>query len=314
MKNIEASGNEFFSSEKHSEWVWDDTRSFLAVARTGTLSGAASELKISIATLSRRIERLESALKLPLFIRHQSGYQLTAEGSALLEKAEAIETAARNFSSQVATHTTMAGRVRFATAENLANAIILPALPEFYRKYPQIIIELVTDTSTVNLHSREADLALRMVRPTSGNVMLRKLGKLGYGLYASKGYLSKRQSEVDSNIHSGDLFIGWDERKSHLITAQWLNKALKGSSPILTTTSLLGQIEAAKAGLGIAVLPHFLALESGLVCVEADIGLDQSIYLAIQADMAHSPRIRVFADFIVDLVEQNRHKLSGNNE
>lgn len=76
-----------FEKQMPRGWVWDDTRAFLAVARRGTLSGAASELNLGIATLSRRIERLEKALKLPLFVRQQSGYQLTEEGADLVEKA-----------------------------------------------------------------------------------------------------------------------------------------------------------------------------------------------------------------------------------
>jgi DNA-binding transcriptional LysR family regulator len=222
-----------------------------------------------------------------------------------------MEAAAMSFSSQVTTQTTLPGKVRLATAENLANAIIIPALPAFYRQYPQIMIELVTDTSTINLHNREADLALRMVRPTSGNVTLRRLGTLGYGLYANEQYVSRRQDEKKSNIHKGDQYIAWDERMSNLITAPWVSKALDGNNPILTTTSLMGQIEAAKVGLGVAVLPHFLAERAGLVCIEANLNIEQSIYLAIQADMAHSPRVRTVADFVVELIEQHRDELAG---
>lgn len=119
-------------------WIWDDARAFLAVARQGTLSGAASELSLGIATLSRRIERLEKALNLPLFVRQQTGYQLTDEGAGLVERAEALEAAAAAFAYGVATHAQMAGKVRLATAENLAAGLILPALPEFRRQYLEL--------------------------------------------------------------------------------------------------------------------------------------------------------------------------------
>ena len=133
MKKMNGLGNHISEFEKQMPqgWVWDDTRAFLAVARHGTLSGAATELNLGIATLSRRIERLEKALKLPLFVRLQSGYQLTEEGSRLIAKAEALEIAAADFSSEVSVHEPLNGRVRLATAENLANGLILPALPEF---------------------------------------------------------------------------------------------------------------------------------------------------------------------------------------
>lgn len=313
MEKINETRNQFSDIENHmpQNWVWDDTRAFLAVARHGTLSGAASELKLGIATLSRRIERLEKALKLPLFVRQQSGYQLTEEGADLVEKAEALEAAATAFTSGVATHTQMTGKVRLATAENLATGLILPALPEFHRQYPGITVELVTDITTVNLHRRDADLALRMVKPERGHVTLRRLGTLGYGLYGSPGYVTQRESRPDAGAYDTDAFIAWSETQSHLPAAQWVERILQGREPVVTTTSLSTQVAAAKAGLGLAVLPHFLALDSGLVCVDAEIGVDQSIYLVIQSDLTQSRRTRAVADFLVDLVSRDRTRLSG---
>ncbi|WP_280554799.1 LysR family transcriptional regulator, partial [Halomonas sp. 25-S5] len=140
-----------FEKQMPRGWIWDDTRTFLAVARHGTLSGAALELNLGIATLSRRIERLEAALELPLFVRQQSGYQLTEEGADLVEKAEALEAAAVAFSSGASVQAQMTGTVRLATAENLATGLILPALPEFRAQYPELSVEIVTDISTANL-------------------------------------------------------------------------------------------------------------------------------------------------------------------
>lgn len=313
MKKSNTKEKPFSENEKtiSQAWAWDDTRAFLAVARHGTLSGAAAKLGLGIATLSRRIERLEKELKLPLFVRQQSGYQLTEEGAVLVEKAEALEAAALAFSSDVAAHTQLVGRVRLATAENLATGLILPALPDFQTQYPGISVELVTDIATVNLHRRDADLALRMVKPERGNVTLRRLGTLGYGLYASPDYAAQREKHPDSAAYDADSFISWSESHSHLPAAQWLERILQGREPALITTSLSSQVAAAKAGLGLAVLPHFLAQDAGLVCINADLGVNQPIYLAIQSDLARSRRTRAVADFLVELVEQNHDRLRG---
>ncbi len=292
-------------------WVWDDTRAFLAVTRHGTLSGAASELNLGIATLSRRVERLEKALKLPLFVRQQSGYQLTEEGAGLVEKAEALEAAAAAFTAGISTRAQMIGKVRLATAENLATGLILPALSTFRRQYPGITIELVTDIATVNLHRRDADLAIRMVKPERGNVTLRRLGTLGYGLYRSSNYAAECETNPDAGAYDSDGFITWGERQAHLPAAQWVERILQGREPVLTTTSLSAQVAATKAGLGLAVLPHFVALNAGLICVTSDIGVDQPIYLVIQSDLTQSRRTRAVADFLVDLVSRNRTRLSG---
>ena len=313
MKKMDDIGKEISSFEKYMPrgWVWDDTRTFLAVARHGTLSGAAAELHLGIATLSRRIERLEKALQLPLFVRMQSGYQLTEEGAGLIEKAEALEAAAAAFTTGVSQQAQMTGRVRLATAENLATELILPALPEFCRQHPGITLELVTDITTVNLHRRDADLAIRMVKPERGHVTLRRLGTLGYGLYGSFDYVAQRKPSSDAGGYDSDAFITWGEMQSYLPAAQWSERILQGREPALTTTSVSTQVAAAKAGLGLAVLPHFVALNAGLVCVTSNIGIDQPIYLVIQTDLTQSGRIRAVADFMADLVSRNRDRLKG---
>jgi len=313
MKKMNDLDKEFSEFEKQMPrgWVWDDTRAFLAVSRHGTLSGAASELNLGIATLSRRIERLEKALKLPLFVRQQSGYQLTEDGAALVEKAEVLEAAALAFSFNAAAQAQMTGKVRLATAEGLATGLILPALPEFYKKYPDLTIELVTDIATVNLHRRDADLALRMVKPERGNVTLRRLGILGYGLYCSPDYAIQRAINPIPGCYDNDDFITWSDMQAHLPAAQWVERILQGREPVLTTTSISTQVVAAKAGIGLAVLPHFIALDAGLTCIDSNIDVSQPIYLVIQSDLAQSRRTRAVANFLVDLVSRNSTRLHG---
>lgn len=313
MKKMNDIGKEISSFEKHMPrgWVWDDTRTFLAVARHGTLSGAAAELHLGIATLSRRIERLEQALQLPLFVRQQSGYRLTEEGAGLVAKAEALEVAAAAFTTGVSMQAQMTGRVRLATAENLATELILPALPEFRRQYPGIILELVTDISTVNLHRRDADLAIRMVKPERGHVTLRRIGTLGYGLYGSVDYVAQRKPSPDAGGYDSDAFITWGEMQSHLPAAQWSERILQGREPALTTTSVSTQVAAVKAGLGMAVLPHFVARNAELVCVTSELGIDQPIYLVIQTDLTQSKRVRAVADFLVELVVSKHGRLNS---
>ena len=301
MKNTDKTDNLFSTIGK--SWHWDDIPAFLAIAHLGTLTAAAARLQIGVATLSRRLERLESALGLALFIRQQSGYRLTEDGDALLEQAEAMARAAAAFSLEAQQQTQLEGHVRLATAENLASHLIIPALPDFQRQYPGLTVEIVTDINTVNLHRRDADLALRMVRPERGHVTLRRLGTLGYGLYGNSDNANRQQ------------IIGWSEHYDHLPAAQFMKQWLSQQSDAqfcLLTSSVATQVAAAKAGLGVAVLPHFLAQAAGLHCLQTQLGIDQTIYLSIQADLAHSPRIRVVADFISELVLAQQPQLAGS--
>jgi DNA-binding transcriptional LysR family regulator len=291
--------------------VWDDTRAFLAVMRTGTLTAASSELGVGLATLSRRIERLEDALGVPLFVRQQSGYQLTDDGAELVPKAEAMEAAANALRAGAQSRLEIAGTVRLATAENLASGLILPNMGHLRASHPGLSLEIVTDIATVNLHRRDADLALRLVKPERGNVTLQRVGMLGYGLYGSERYVETRSDAFDAGNFDSDAFIGWGEAYFHLPAAQWIERVLQGRAPAVTTTSLSSQIAAAKADLGLAVLPHFLARDASLVCIKRDLALDQPIYLVTQSDLAQVPRIKVVADFLRSVVQDHRDRLSG---
>ncbi len=240
MKKIATTRNLLSDSGKQEagRLRWDDARVFLAIARSGSLSGAAGGLGSGLATVSRQIERLEAALGLTLFSRHQNGYRLTDDGAALLERAEALEQAAEAFAEGSAAQTEIAGRVRLATAETLANHLIIPALPGLTDQYPDLTLEVVTDVQAVNLHRRDADLAVRMVKPERGNVTIRRLGTLGYGLYASQGYIAGRPAKREDARFDTDRFIGWCETYGHLPAAQWIERILRGHAPILATTTL----------------------------------------------------------------------------
>lgn len=293
-----------------TELVWDDARVFLAVARAGTLTGAALQLDAGVATVSRRIERLEAALGLPLFARHQSGYRLTDEGEAMLPRAEALKDAMRAFRSVAEGEAQVAGLVRLATAENLANPLIIPALAPLLARHPALQIEVLTDVATVNLHRRDADLAIRMVRPERGRVALRRIGTVGFGLYGAPAYMAGRSAAPDDGAFDGDRFIGWTEQHGHLPAAQWLERTLHGRRPALATSTLSAQLSAARAGLGLAILPHFLAAEAGLERVRVELGLDQPIWLAVHADLVASARVRVVADHLTAAVQSQQNVLA----
>lgn len=294
---------------KNMRLKWDDAPVFLAVARSGTLTGAADMLGTGIATVSRRVQRLEEALGMPLFVHHQTGYKLTDEGAALLPRAEALEEAMLSFRAGVTAEAEVTGHVRLATAENLANPIIIPTLPALLGRHPHLTLDVITDVATANLHRREADLAVRMVRPTSGNVTIRRIGTIGFGLYGSPGYMAARRAHPEEGLLENDRVIGWSERQNTLPTAQWIERALRGRAPVLMTSTLAAQMSAAQAGIGLAVLPHFLAREAGLQPLSIEMGLDQPIWLVLHSDLSASQRVRVVADHLVEIFRQNGDRL-----
>jgi len=284
--------------------LWDD-------ARTGTLSGAAIALEMGVATVSRRLDRLEKALSVPLFSRHQSGYRLTDDGQALIEHAEALEYAGHAFAQSAQHHGQISGNVRFATAENLANPLIIPSLAPLFSRHPDLNIEIVSGVQTMNLHRRDADLAVRMIKPEIGNVIIKRLGTLGFGLYGSRNYVDKRRAGFNNTAFNDDAFIGWTENYAHLPAAKWISRHLHGRGCKVETNTLSAQLTAVVSGLGLAVLPHFLARQAGLVCLLSLPEVNQPIWLVIHADLAYSRRVRIVADHLIALFEDKRVELTS---
>ena len=188
-------------------------------------------------------EEVARALGLPLFSRHQQGYRLTDDGEALLERAEALEHAGLAFGEAGQLQGQVAGTVRLATAENLANPLIIPSLPTLFAQHPELRVELVTGVQTVNLHRRDADLAVRMVKPDAGHLTLRRLGTLGFGLYGTGAYLDARSPGVDAASFDQDDFIGWNETQSHLPAARWMTRMLRGRPCRVETGTLAAQLQ-----------------------------------------------------------------------
>ena len=293
---------------------WDDLRFFLAVARTGSLAAAAARLEVGASTVGRRLARLEARLGTVLFSHHTTGYALTIPGRALLERATEVEASIVELETQAAGRASEPeGTVRLATAENLASFVIIPALPAFRKRWPNIALEIVTGVAPVNLTRREADIAVRLVRPTSGNVTLRRLGTLGYGLYGSTEYVAARTPSPDAGPFDGDDFVGWTEDFAHLPAAAWLHRRLTGRAPALATHSLYAQIVAARAGLGLALVPHAFAVDDpGLDRVLFDgPGFEETIWLVTHRNLGGAAPVRAVSAFLVELFDVWRGRLAG---
>ena len=171
---------------------WDDLRSFLAIARHRTLSGAARALSVQQSTMGRRLDALEERAGVTLLQKTPGGYVLTAAGEAVLGHVERIEQEAHAIERTVTGRDVrLEGSVRLTTVETMAVEVLTPILTAFLARYPGITLDLVTDTRTLSLSRREADVAVRMMRPEGHELVARKVGEVGFGLYASPGYLER---------------------------------------------------------------------------------------------------------------------------
>jgi DNA-binding transcriptional LysR family regulator len=293
---------------------WNDLRYFLGVARTGSLTHTSAILGVSQSTVSRRIAELEASLRLPLFARHQTGYFLTDEGREVLKLALLTEESMMALERGAAgLDMNPSGTVRLATSENLASDLIIPALPAFVKRHPGIRLEIVTSTVAVELGRHEADLALRLVRPTRDNLKARRVGLMTYSVYATGEYL-RRHPALDNDPLKGRAFIAWDEAHAHLPAAAWLARTAPDIDIALVTSSLPAQIAAVRAGLGLAVLPDFLAVGEDLVrVIPSEKLFNNEVWVVTHANLSGSARIRAVSDFLADHVVKANPELSGRS-
>lgn len=268
---------------------WNDLKYFLAVARAGSLSGAADALDSTASTVSRRIDALEKAIKTGLFVRLPGGYQLTDEGARLLPKAEAVETASLHVAGGANALRGASGTVRVATAENLAVYIIAPALPKFQEQYPNITLDLLTEVRSVDMGRFEADVALRLSRPQKGRVRIRRLGHMACAIYGK----SRKKNRP---------FVTWPEDNPNLPVAKYI--ASQNLPIAYRANSLVVHQAGAASGVVNAILPCFMGdADKRLVRIGeplAEVG--QDIWLVINEDLAGSARVRAVADFLEQVV------------
>ena len=171
---------------------WTLRRSFLAVAEAGSLSGAARKLGLSQPTLGRHIAEIEATLNLALFTRTARGLILSGAGVDLLPHARSMKTAAQALSLAAAGRDSdISGTVRITASQIMATYVLPAMLADLRLREPQIQIELVPSDASENLLFREADIAVRMYRPTQLDLITRHLIDLPLGLYAAKTYLGR---------------------------------------------------------------------------------------------------------------------------
>lgn len=245
---------------------WNDLKLFLSLAQAKSLSASAVQLGVSPSTVSRRIEALELALQTQLFRPHRDGYDLTEADQDLVPAAERAATQMRVFERNAKeSGDTLAGPVRIEAPELLGQAVLLPAVVRLMGDYPAIRIELRSSVQPVRLVSGEADIILRLVRPSQGNYRMRKLGTIRFGLYASPDYIRRYGTpEQPDDLHRHRV-VGWTENLRFLTMATWLERLCPGLRPALCLMSLAAQMEAVGNHAGWAVLPDFAAVPAGFL-------------------------------------------------
>lgn len=282
---------------------WNDLRYFLAVARAGGLTPAATALGASASTVSRHIDAMEARLGVRLFLRQQRGYQLTDQGGELFAHVAEVERAMQAVERRSGEGIT--GRVKLAAPESLANFLIAPHLPELARRHPQLTVELVVSRQLADLSRREADIAFRLVNPAerahAPDYIAHCTGLLRFGLYATPACLAAGGGDWQALP-----WVGWDETWVKRPVADQLTRLYPGREPVLRANSMQTQYAAARAGLGATLLPCFIGdTDPALVRLDAPLpNADRELWLLYHRDLKGSQRVQAMREFVGEVCER----------
>jgi DNA-binding transcriptional LysR family regulator len=278
---------------------WENLRHFVVLAREGTLSAAARLLGVDHATVARRVAALEAETGLKLVDRRARSYQLTDDGRRIAATAMPMEEAAFAVGRAVqAARPGLRGEVSISSPPSLANALIAPHLVQLRNRHPGIRIKLIGEKRAASLNRREADVALRLSRPQEPGLVARKIGSFGFGLYGASSYLKATPRHAFA-------FIAYDDSMDDTPQQKWLRTIAAGNEIVLCTNDLENQAAAARTGLGVAVLPHFIGdPDPRLERFEATPAPpSRDVWLLVHRDLRRVPLVRAVMEFLTDCIK-----------
>ncbi|MEM8690769.1 MAG: LysR family transcriptional regulator [Pseudomonadota bacterium] len=270
---------------------WNDLRHVLALARSGTMIGAARLQGVDETTVARRIRTIEAALEGALFRRAGQVYAPTSLGEAVLVHASAVEASLEALQTDIgAARAVLTGHVRLTAVPLLINRLIVPRLSGFLSVHPDIRVEAIADSRNVDLRAHEADLCLRFARPEAGglDVVMRKAGSLPYGVFARVR-------------NTSGPWIRYGAAQTHLPPMRWI-MAQDGARSGLLVQDAETALEAAAAGIGKCVLPRIVGeRDERLQRIDEDLRPpDRELWLMWRKGA--SPAVDVLRDWLAGLL------------
>lgn len=279
---------------------WDDARIFLTLCREQTLRGAARVLGIDQATVGRRLTSLEQTLGATLFLRTSAGYSLTAAGEVAMLAAQNMEASAGDLQRQIlGMDGRMSGEVRVTTTESFALDYVIPAIALVRREHPAIEVKLQASNQMLNLARREADIAVRNVKPDNPDLIVRRIGRWSAGLFASASYLAQHGEPEQGTAFAGHDLVLYQPYLDSGREITMAGEPIQQGHIAMTCTSGLMVRRAVAAGLGLGEIPLPLGERDGLQRLWPERERSPyDIWLVTHADVRHTARVRVVIDAI----------------
>lgn len=285
---------------------WDDVRLFLALCRARTVGGAAEALGVDASTVSRRLAAMEEAMAATLFERGRDGVTSTEAAEQLMPVAEEMEAAMTRFAIAAGgLEREVSGLVRITSPPDVVDVLLAPLVGELLTRHPALRIELDPGEAVLDLTRREADLALRIVRPVRGDLVVTRLLTARWVLVASPGVA---RALGTLRAWSDAPWVGWGQRLSHIGPARWFARHVRGAEPAVRSDSLIVQLAVVAAGAGVALVPEPSVKHYRLVPVKVAASLRaeaaewpaDELYLVTHRALRQVPRVRAVWDLFVE--------------
>jgi DNA-binding transcriptional LysR family regulator len=283
---------------------WDDLRYFLAVARAGSLSGAAKSLGVNHSTVLRRLSALEARLEVRLFERFHTGYVMTQAGEELQDKLQPVAGQIEGIERRLGgLDAAPGGTIRITTTDTLAHGLLAPVLADFRRLHPRIQLQVVVQNTFLNLTKREADIAVRPSNKPPENLVGRRVGSIQTAIYASKAYLREAakagRAPTDWQAHP---WVAPDESLGHLAQSRWLHARVSPEQIAISADSLVAMADAVRAGTGLGLLLCLLAEpHRELVRLAAPLPeLDTQVWILTHPELRKVRRIQALSGHLAE--------------
>jgi DNA-binding transcriptional LysR family regulator len=297
---------------------WDDIKIFLEVARAERLSTAAKRLTMDASTVSRRLHKLEESIGTKLFDRTQDGHVLTADGEMLLNSACKMEQDAQHALSNIHNNNEEnCGLVRIGVTEALGNFFVSPNLLSLQQQHPNIDVHLLLFSRYVKISRNEADIAIAVERPKSTSMIVSKLCDYKLQLYVHQDYLDRNleQSITLDNLADQKWVTYVDNLlfTDQLSYTKELNRYLDGELKAhFSSTSIISQYFAIKSGLGIGILPCFLAdQDKSLIKLHSqEISISRSFWLVTHPESKRLSHVNTVWQYLKQLVLEHADLLN----
>lgn len=286
---------------------WDDLKLFLAVARSGSISGAAKKLDIQHSTVSRRLRKLEEALGARLLERKNSGYELTPAGENVRQAADRMDTEVMQVDAAVlGKDANLVGPLKVTAINNMASTVLMPIFASFSKAYPLVELQIMVSNLDSSLSQREADIAIRLTNSPTETLIGKRLVTVASTIYGSRAYLQQLR---DTRGDPG--WIGVDCCAFH---KSWTRQACSGQAHNFISDDTLLTLSAIKQDLGVSYLPCFMGDMDPMLerYCDPDPAHNLGLWILLHPDLRRTARVLAFRNHMKQSIDELEYLFAGN--